>query len=232
MRSLAYVVLICCVIAAGCLVAGADTAPALGEFLYSETQRPPGSGLARAANVLADVVAPAAATADFTVLAEWGSGMQVGLFREPEDIVVDPIGNVYICDTYNGRVQKHDPVSQLWSVLLAPVSSDARLGPSAAGLWVVDTNQPTREYSPDGAILRSIPISRVVATASDDVGNTYVADEALNRIIKFGPDGRYVREWNSDSGYSGLAPYDIAVDAAGNVFVADVPGYDDFRVRR
>jgi DNA-binding beta-propeller fold protein YncE len=59
-------------------------------------------------------------------------------------------------------------------------------------------------------------------------GNTFVADSALHRIVKVGPDGLRLDAWGSkgSGGADGnpprfFHPAGVAVDAEGNVFVAD-----------
>ncbi len=71
------------------------------------------------------------------------------------------------------------------------------------------------------------------AVAVDSQGNVYVADSGNNRIVVFGPDGAFLREWGStcklDTGegcVNGGAgqfnePWGIAVAPDGSVFVSD-----------
>src|SRR5438105_4705913 len=55
----------------------------------------------------------------------------------------------------------------------------------------------------------------------DSDGNVYVTDYALDRVVKFGPDGSVLGQW----GVSGSAlgqfngPFGVAVDASNTVFV-------------
>jgi serine/threonine-protein kinase len=120
-------------------------------------------------------------------------------FNAPNGVAVDAAGNVYVADSGNSRVRKvtgGNTVSTL------------------AGAGQLD--------SPRGV-------------AVDRSGNLYVTDTVNNRVRKITPDGTVTTLAGSDSpglGGGGLAdgqgtaaqfrsPIGIAVDQAGNVYVAD-----------
>lgn len=59
--------------------------------------------------------------------------------------------------------------------------------------------------------------------AVDSQGNVYVADSAMHRVLKFGPDGTLLKEIGSQGSGPGQLnePHGLAVDTQGNLYVAD-----------
>ncbi len=121
-------------------------------------------------------------------------------FYMPAGIAVDPRGPVYVADQANDRIVR------LWGdgTFLSELGGPADVG--GAGL------------SGDGS---------VAVAAGPDV--TYVADAAHNRVLVYGPGGALLAKWGAGegNGASGSGPGEfnhpdaVAVDPAGNVYVAD-----------
>jgi sugar lactone lactonase YvrE len=116
-------------------------------------------------------------------------------FNSPTGIARDSSGNLYIADTYNKRIRKITPAGIVSTV--------------------------TTFSNPS-----SVPIGLAV----DNAGNIYVADNNLNLVFKVTAAGATtVLAGAGPTGYSdgtGAAahfnhPFDVAVDAGGNVYVAD-----------
>lgn len=95
-------------------------------------------------------------------------------------------------------------------------------------------------YSGDGGPAVSAQLSGPQGLAIDDVGNLFIADYANDRIRKVSPDGIIttvggVGTWGSfgDGGQATraqLAPANVAIDRAGNLFFFDVPNRSIRRV--
>lgn len=122
-----------------------------------------------------------------------------GQFWEPWGVAVDQDGNIYVADTWNGRIQVFDPDGRFlrkWGVFAAadPTAGD-----------------PFAMFGPRGM-------------AFDLDGNLLVADTGNKRILRFTPDGQFLNQIGGGGFILGRfeEPTDIAVDPrTGVIFVAD-----------
>ena len=128
----------------------------------------------------------------------------------PYGVRFDSEGDFYIADTYNGRIRKVGV-----NDLIGTVAGDG-----------------TASFLGDGGPAGAAAFSEISALAFDNAGNLYVADTGNSRIRRVGTNGIVTTyAGNGASDYSGdLAaatnasfyyPVGVAVDAAGDVFVAD-----------
>ena len=133
-------------------------------------------------------------------------------FNYPYGVAVDSAGNVYVADTLNHTIRKVTPGG-----VVTTLAGLARSSGSADG-----TGSAARFYFPS-------------SVAVDSAGNVYVADMANNTIRKVTPAGvvTTLAGWAGSGGSAdgtGSAarfynPYGVAVDSAGNVYVADTKNY-------
>ena len=103
-------------------------------------------------------------------------------------------------------------------------------------IWVTDVAwHQVFKFSPDGTLVLTLGERGVagddgshfnrptdVAVAPD--GSFYVSDGyGNNRVVKFGPDGKFLSQWGTKGTAPGQfdLPHGIALDAAGRVFVVD-----------
>jgi uncharacterized protein (TIGR03437 family) len=127
----------------------------------------------------------------------------------PTGVAVDFAGNLYIADMDNNRIRKVTPAGTI-----STVAGNGTTGPSgdngpAAGAQL---NQPSE-------------------VAVDSAGNLYIADTVNNRIRKVTPAGIISTvAGNGTMGFSGdngpatsaqLSAGGVAVDSAGNLYIAD-----------
>src|SRR5688572_10204665 len=125
-------------------------------------------------------------------------------FYFPKGIALDASGNIYVADDINHRIRKITPTGTVSTIAGSTSGSDDGDGINA------------KFNSPRGVTL-------------DAAGNIYVADAANHRIRKITPTGTVTTIAGSTVGVTegiGTAakfntPGGIAVDASGNIFVAD-----------
>src|SRR5437773_11106352 len=149
-------------------------------------------------------------TGGFAYTGDGGAATAAALNR-PYSVAFDKAGNMYIADTYNDVVRK---------VAASGGTITTIAGKSVQGL------------GGDGSPATGALLDTPTALALDAAGNLYIADTANNRIRKVGTDGIISTFAGAggavSSGDGGPAtsaglnhPEGIAIDKAGNMYVAD-----------
>ncbi|PWU12089.1 MAG: hypothetical protein C5B51_01430, partial [Terriglobia bacterium] len=136
----------------------------------------------------------------------------------PNGIAADSAGNLYVADTASHTVRRI----------------------SASGIITTYAGTGTPGFSGDGGPAVSAQLDSPNGLALDAVGNLYIADKNNNRIRAVSPDGHIVTiagngapRFGGDGGQAADAalngPEALALDNAGNLYIADTQNY---RVRR
>jgi hypothetical protein len=138
-------------------------------------------------------------------------------FNEPTDVAVDAAGNVYVADTGNSTIRR-----------ITPAGAVTTLAGTAGQVGDVDgLGTAARFFHPD-------------CLAVDGAGNVYVTDTGNSTIRRISPAGSVTTLGGGPAAYNGYAdgmgsvatfntPNGVAVDGAGNVYVADT---DDDVIRK
>ena len=173
-------------------------------------------------------------------LAQLGiGGNNNGRFAEPRGLAIDAAGNLWIADTGNDRVQELAGTEFLRAfggagsgagTLAAPrdVATDKE-----GNVWVADTtHNRIQQFSSKGQFIREFGAlgsanglfnsPRAIAISPTN-GHLYVADSGNRRVQELTAEGAFVRKWGSmGSGNGQFAELaDLAIDAAGNVWVLE-----------
>ena len=136
--------------------------------------------------------------------------------NNPLGLVTDNSGNLFIADSFNHRIRV--------------VTPDGNINTIAGG---------APGFSGDGGPAINAQMNRPFGIALDAAGNLYIADSQNHRIRKVALDGTMSTvAGNGTAGFSGDGgpatkaalnrPWDVKVDAAGDLFIAD---YNNNRIR-
>lgn len=145
-----------------------------------------------------------------------GGAATAAQLSQPEHVAVDAAGNLYIADSGNYRIRKVDAATGIISTVA---------GTGAQG------------SSGDGGAATSAKLSQPKGVALDAAGNIYIADTANNKIRKVTVSTGVIDTVAGtgspgSSGDGGAAtsaklkqPEGVAVDAAGNIYIADTSNH-------
>jgi DNA-binding beta-propeller fold protein YncE len=139
-----------------------------------------------------------------------GGPATAALLNDPKGVLAGPRGEVYIADSANDRVRLVDP----------------------SGIISTLAGSGTAGFSGDGGAAPAAQLHAPRALALDPAGNLYVADDNNDRVRRIDPGGLITTvAGNGTTGYSGddgpaaaaqlNRPRGVALDAAGNLYVAD-----------
>jgi trimeric autotransporter adhesin len=130
---------------------------------------------------------------------------------DPTGLAVDSTGNLYIVEYEKPRIRKATPEG-----VITTIAGNGKEG-----------------YSGDGGKASKAQFKYPTNAVVDSAGNLYIADTGNHRIRKITPDGMITTvAGNGKRGYSGDGgkatsaqldwPRGLAVDSAGNLFIADM----------
>jgi len=187
---------------------------------------------------------PASGEAPPGFLLQWGSrGAGPGQFYNPDAVVVGPDGSVYVGDLGNGRIQQFTPDGVFLGQWRAGDPADTGLVfprslalDDSMHLYVLDQgNSRVYVHALDGTLLRSwgqysdlgLPgtLFHPSSVAIGPDGHCRVVD-VVHGIQEFTADGTFIREYDRSSVQDpgALFPAAVALDDAGNAYLADLQG--------
>jgi hypothetical protein len=156
--------------------------------------------------------APAAGA--FGYLGQWGSaGSGDGQFNQSWGVATDSLGNVYVADTLNHRIQKFSASGTFLAKWGTLGSGDGQFKwpydvavDGSGDVYVTDGfNFRIQKFDASGTFLTKWGSNgsgdgqffdgRHIAT--DPSGNVYVADSGNNRVQKFDSTGNFLTKWGS-----------------------------------
>jgi sugar lactone lactonase YvrE len=133
-------------------------------------------------------------------------------FNSPTGLALDSAGSLYITDYFNNCIRR------ISGGVISTVAGDGTLG---FGNGFAGDNGPATRAK----------ISNPTGVAVDSAGNLYIADRANNRVRKVSGGVITTVAGNGAAGFSGdsgpasgaqlRGPYDVAIDSAGSLYIAD-----------
>jgi hypothetical protein len=155
------------------------------------------------------IITTVAGSANYGFAGDGGAATNARLYN-PRSVAVDASGNLFIADTDNERIRKVD----------------------TNGIITTVAGNGTNGFSGDGVPATRASLSSPVGVAVDAFGNLFIADTDNLRVRKVGANGIIATvAGDGDYGFSGdnvpatsasvYFPYGVAVDASGNLFIAD-----------
>jgi trimeric autotransporter adhesin len=196
-----------------------------------------------------------------------GAATNAQLYR-PYGVCTDVVGNTYISDAGNNRIRKIDLSGNITTIAGTGASGYTGDGGAAtnaalsypngisvdgsgniyfadngnnvireviasSGIIVTIAGNGSGGYAGDGAAATAASLYGPVSLALDAAGNLYIADKFNNRVREVVASSGFITTvaGNGTAGYAGdssvataaelLFPTGVAVDAAGNIFIAD-----------
>ena len=170
--------------------------------------------------------------------------------NRPESVAVDGAGNLYIADNGNKRIRRVDNTTGVITTV-AGLNTDSTLAVDGLhNIYVADTSRihnfdvargifttvagsGKQGFSGDGGPAIAAELSQPEDVAVDAAGNIYIADKLNHRIRKVDAATGIITTvaGNGNNGFSGDGgpaiaaelhyPHGVAVDAAGNIYIAD-----------
>ena len=143
-------------------------------------------------------------------LGDGGIAYQASI-ESPSSVAVDPAGNVYLTQPYDGTIRQVN----------------------TKGIINTIVGQDIQGFSGDGGTASKAVLNTPMGVATDSSGNLYIADTQNNRIRKvvgFAGNistyaGNGTLSYSGDGGAATKAqlntPQSVAVDSAGNFYIAD-----------
>ena len=172
----------------------------------------------------------------------WGSqGSGDGQFQSPYGIAIDSVGNIYVADGYNYRIEKFDNTGGFLAKWSLQGPGDGSFGgamaitiDSTGDVYVLNGDYWTydiQKFDSSGNFITRWgghgsadgQFECAEALATDSSNNVYISDRCNYRIQKFDSSGNFIAKWGIQGSGDGQFEYPqgLAVDSADNVYVSD-----------
>ena len=167
-----------------------------------------------------------------------------GELNSPEGIALDSIGNIYVADTFNSRVQKFNSSGVYQSQFGTSGGGNGQLASptgimidSSNNIFVIDNgNSRVQKFNSSGVYQSQFgtsgtgngefSFSNKSELDIDSLGNIYVVDKGNDRVQKFNSSGVYQSQFGTTGTGNGefSTPSALVVDEDDYVYVLDAIG--------
>lgn len=172
-------------------------------------------------------------------ITQWRVGDKNTIIR---GMTADRKGNVFIVATsaiYRYSGESGEELDQIKADSTVTYHYDDIAVSADGSLYAVGGGETIVQMDTTGKVLSTIPeaISSITddselnsRIAVDGEGNIFLLGTFNDAIFKFGPNGKYLNKFGTDGDKPGQfrAPYAIAVDGQGHVYVSDIKGIQVF----
>ncbi len=167
------------------------------------------------------------------------TGSSPGQLKRPQGVAVDAVGNVWVADSQNHRIEKFNSKGEYLNQFGSFGSANGQLNTpsdiaidSSGNLWVTDKgNDRVQKFNPSGEYLAKFgatgsgsgQFTDPWGVAIDSSGDIWVTDHGTDRLQEFTSGGAFVRSVGSTGSGNGQfsGPMGIAIDSSNNVWVVD-----------
>lgn len=148
-------------------------------------------------------------------------------------MAVDGAGNLFIATPSDGLIRRVDAATRIITTYASGFSNPRSVAVDAAGNLYVAENGMVRKLDTSGKLTLIAQTQQPVCVRVDAAGNAYVADQGRNIVLQVNGQTQKVSviagNGGAGSGIDGViataaplnAPSGIALDAAGNLYIAD-----------
>ncbi len=170
----------------------------------------------------------------YQFVTSWGGeGTGDGQFNRPEGMAVDALGNLYVADSYNNRVQKFDSGGTFIATWGSYGPDDGQFGypmsvalDSAGNVIIMDSgyewgNDHVQTYSDQGAFISKWgSLYHAESMALDSADNVYISFIG-GYIDKYDNVGNHITSWAASDDLGSAFGYRLTVGPSDHVFVSD-----------
>ena len=179
----------------------------------------------------------------------WETHGNPNVFSWTTELALDELGNIYVIDGANNRVQKFDKDGNFILMWGGPGAGDGQFlfyvphsfyGGSVSVdkdgyVYVTDHHNRIQKFDSNGTFLMKFgrtgyadgEFAALGGVAVDDQGNIYTADWIQYEIQKFSSEGQFIQKWEVPSCKPGgiSFPHKVVLDGQGHIYVPNADGH-------